>query len=120
MPINRRAERGTVICTAAQRMTACEMTPWQKRHHAICLTMCSVHYPVCIGRPDEEATASRVAQDHLVLLNKFAGPVQDALASFASAAISVGLLISASAHAANDSVWWLVSHFQLRLAVLQL
>lgn len=34
---------------------------------------------------------------------------QDALASFASAAISVGLLISASAHAANDSVWWLDS-----------
>jgi hypothetical protein len=31
------------------------------------------------------------------------------MASFATAAISVGLLASASAHAANDSVWWLVS-----------
>lgn len=34
--------------------------------------------------------------------------LQDAMASFATAAISVGLLVSASAHAANDNVWWLV------------
>lgn len=34
--------------------------------------------------------------------------LQDAMASFATAAISVGLLASASAHAANDNVWWLV------------
>ena len=36
---------------------------------------------------------------------------QDAMASFATVAISVGLLVSAALHAAHDSVWWLVGRF---------
>jgi hypothetical protein len=32
---------------------------------------------------------------------------QDAMASFATAAISVGLLVSASAYTASDNIWWL-------------
>ena len=42
--------------------------------------------------------------------------LQDAMASFATAAISVGLLVSASAHAANDNVWWLVRNPRARRA----